>query len=59
MDKLLLTVNEACEVLSVRRTTIYDLLSSGDLLSAKVGPKQSGRRILVSSIEGYVRRQTE
>ena len=37
MDKLLLRVPEAAESTGLSRSTIYELISSGDLPSVKVG----------------------
>lgn len=41
--KLLVTVEEASHLLSIHRTTIYDMLGRGDLPSVKIG-----RRRLIS-----------
>lgn len=40
--KLLLTVDEACAALSIKRTLLYDFLASGELFSVKV----RGRRLV-------------
>jgi excisionase family DNA binding protein len=48
---LLLKTEEAGERLNVGRTTIYALISSGDLASVKIG---RSRRIIASSLESYV-----
>lgn len=53
--KLLLTVDEACEALGVKRTVLYSLLKGGRrtrrLTSVKVG---SRRLIPVSSLQAFV-----
>jgi excisionase family DNA binding protein len=41
--KLLLTVEEAARVLSINRSTVYDLLARGELASVSIG-----RRRLIS-----------
>lgn len=53
---LLVTINEACERLQLGRSTVYDLLRSGDLPSVKVGRR---RLIAASALEQYVERLTE
>ncbi len=40
MEKLLLTVDEAAEVLGVGRSTVYDLLRFRLLVSVKVGRRR-------------------
>lgn len=40
--KVLLTVNETCATLSIKRTLLYEFLSSGELRSVKV----RGRRLI-------------
>ena len=42
-EKLLVTVEEAAQLLSVNRSTVYDMLGRGDLPSIKIG-----RRRLIS-----------
>lgn len=39
-ERLLNTVNQACEILSLSRATIYRLLESGDLQSYRVGRRR-------------------
>lgn len=48
---LLLTVKEAAWVLQVSRTTVYELIYAGVLLSVKIG---TCRRIRRSDLEDYV-----
>src|SRR5262249_22661740 len=51
--KLLLTVDEACAALSIKRTLLYTFLSSGELGSVKV----RGRRLIpVRALEAFVER---
>ena len=54
--KLLSTPEEAAEALGVKRTFLYSLLMSGQLISVKVG---RSRRIPVIALQGYVERLTE
>jgi excisionase family DNA binding protein len=50
-SKVLLTVTEACEVLSIKRTLLYAFLSSGELGSVKV----RGRRLIPrKALDGFV-----
>ena len=51
MEKLLLTPEEAAEVLAVGRTTVYYLMQSGDLESVRIG---RSRRIACEAVERYV-----
>ncbi|MGH9072006.1 MAG: excisionase family DNA-binding protein, partial [Acidimicrobiales bacterium] len=51
MDKLLLTVEEAAEALSVGRSKLYELLAAGRLESVRVG---TCRRIPVGSLIDFV-----
>ncbi|MGH9070608.1 MAG: helix-turn-helix domain-containing protein [Acidimicrobiales bacterium] len=53
MDKLLLTVEEAAEALSVGRSKLYELLASGQLESVRVG---GCRRVSVDSLIDFVGR---
>lgn len=52
--KVLLTVGEAAEALSLGRTLVYELLMHGDLASIKIG---SLRRIPVSALDEFVARR--
>jgi excisionase family DNA binding protein len=51
--KILYRAEEAAELMSVSRTAIFGLISSGDLRSVKIGGR---RRIPRTSIEDYVAR---
>jgi excisionase family DNA binding protein len=51
--KLLLTVDEAAQALSVGRTLVYDLLMCGEIPSIKIG---AARRVPVGALEEYIRR---
>ena len=51
--KLLVTPEEAAAILSVGRTTVYELIASGELESVHV---KSCRRIPVVALERFVRR---
>jgi len=50
---LLLTVEEAAELLRMGRTTTYELVMSGKLLSVKIGRR---RLVVRSSIQDFVDR---
>jgi len=52
-DQLLVTPEEAARRLSVGRTTIYELMSSGELQSVNIG---RCRRVPVSSLSSFVSR---
>lgn len=54
----LLSVEEACEQLGIRKRKIYELMGSGELASIKLPPgsKQSGRRIEQSEIDAFIER---
>ncbi len=57
MNKLLLTVPEAMELLKVSRWTLYNLIRSGQLPSVLVGERC--RRIPLSALNAYVEELTE
>jgi len=48
---LLLTVKEAAWILQISRTTVYELIYAGVLLSVKIG---TCRRIRRNDLEAYV-----
>jgi len=51
MTPLLYRPEEAAEVLSLSRTTVYELMSSGTIASVKIG---RSRRISHEALEQYV-----
>lgn len=51
MEKLLLTPEEAAEVLGISRRTLYSLLVAGTIRSVKIG---SCRRVPTAALEEYV-----
>lgn len=51
MEKLLLTPEEAAEVLSIGRSKLYQLLAAGDLHSVTIG---SSRRVPVEALRVFV-----
>ncbi|NAZ80803.1 helix-turn-helix domain-containing protein [Kineococcus sp. R8] len=55
MEKLLLSPEEAAEVLGVGRSTVYDLMRMRLLPSVKIG---RSRRIPVEALRQYVQRLT-
>ena len=50
---LLLTVQQAAEMLGIGRSTLYELLGAGELQSVKLG---GSRRIPFSAVREYVER---
>jgi excisionase family DNA binding protein len=48
---LLLTVNQAAELLGIGRSTVYELIDAGELISVKRG---ASRRIPLKAIYGYI-----
>ncbi|GEM_PF-5607586 len=50
---LLVSPNEAASMLAIGRSTMYELMASGQLPSVKIG---AARRLLVADIEAYVAR---
>lgn len=51
--KLLLTVDEACAALSIKKTLLYGFLTTGELFSVKAG----GRRLIpVKALHEFVDR---
>ena len=51
VDQLLLTPENAAELLAVGRTKLYELLRAGDLRSVKIG---KSRRIPAEAVHEYV-----
>jgi excisionase family DNA binding protein len=51
MQKLLVSITEAAEVLSLSRSTIYELMDAGELTKVKFGR----RTITVDSIKAAVK----
>ena len=54
MDRLLLRPEDAAQLLSLSRTTVYELMSRGELASIKVG---AARRIPMDGLKAWVERQ--
>lgn len=50
-SKILLTVEEAAERLSLGRTSVFSLISANEIRSVKIG---KARRIVASSLHDYV-----
>jgi excisionase family DNA binding protein len=53
VTKLLLTPTEAADLLGVSRSTVYELLNSGDIESVHIG---RARRIPAASLHAFVNR---
>lgn len=56
MDKLLLTAEEAAELVGVGRTKVYELLRVGHIESVRIG---RCRRIPLRAVHEYVARLSE
>lgn len=56
IEPLLVRVEEAARILSLSRSTIYEMLDSGELPSVRRG---SARRIPLAAVRAWVERQTE
>ena len=54
MSSLLLTPDEAATELSLSRSVVYDLISTGTIRSIKIG---RSRRVLRASLESFVNRE--
>lgn len=54
MSKLLLTVEEAAEMLSISRSKLYVLISSGAVRSIRI---HGSRRVPVEALQEYVSRR--
>ena len=54
--KLLLKVEEAAQLLSLSRKTIYDLIRRGELASLKIG---GSRRIPLTELHAFIARLEE
>jgi excisionase family DNA binding protein len=52
-DRVLYKPEDAASRLQVSRTTVYDLINSGDLVRVKVG---RAARITSESVDGYIAR---
>ena len=50
---LLLTVNQAAQLLGIGRSTLYELIDAGELRSVKVG---ASRRIPLKAVHEYIDR---
>lgn len=49
MEPLLLSIGETCRILGVGRSTLYDLIGSGELTTILIGRR---RLVRVASIKG-------
>lgn len=54
--KLLLTPDEAAQALGVSRSTVYELINSGELTAIRIG---RSRRVPTEVLERFVRARTE
>ena len=53
--RVLLTVTQAARALSIGRTTLYTLISTGELASIKIG---AARRVPLTALHDYTNRNT-
>lgn len=51
--QILVTINEACQRLRIGRSTLYELIASGDVPAVKIG---SRRLLPVAGLRAYVAR---
>jgi len=56
MEKLLLTPEDAAEVLSIGRTKVYELLAAGLLRSVRIG---TSRRVPREAVEEFITSLTD
>jgi excisionase family DNA binding protein len=56
IEPLLVRVEEAARILSLSRSTIYEMMDSGELPSVRHG---AARRIPVAALRAWVTRQVE
>lgn len=56
MKKQLYRIDEAAEIISKSKSSVYNLLDSGDLEGHNVSPGRKGLRITGESIEFYVKK---
>jgi excisionase family DNA binding protein len=54
MEKLVVSPEEGCEVIGVKRSTIFSLMKTGQIRSVKIGRL---RRIPVVELEAFLARQ--
>jgi excisionase family DNA binding protein len=55
-EKLLISVEEACQILSIGKTRAYELIKSGQLRTVKLGVT---RRVLYESVREFVAALTQ
>ena len=55
--KMLLTIDEAAQAMSVGRTLLYDLMMRKEIASIKVGRVRRVRRVPLAAIDDYINRQ--
>ena len=56
MDQITVNIKTACDISHIGRSTLYKLLSSGAIKSAKIGKK---RLVLVASLREFLTRPAE
>lgn len=57
--RMLFTVAETAELLSIGLTTVYDLINQGDLPKVMVGTRGKTTRIAATDIQAYIDNQRE
>lgn len=56
MDRILLTVREACEAAAISKTAGYDLVRSGEWASIRIG---RSRRVLAQDLRDWIAQKAE
>lgn len=56
MPKALYRVNEVASILSISKSTVYNLVKDGELKGHNIRPGRKGLRIVAASIEMYVKK---
>jgi excisionase family DNA binding protein len=54
VDRIFVSVKEACSVLGIGKTTLYEILNAKEITSVRIGCR---RLILLSSLKDYASRQ--
>ncbi|MGP4995083.1 helix-turn-helix domain-containing protein [Glutamicibacter ardleyensis] len=57
--RMLFTVAETAELLSIGLTSVYDLINNGDLPKVMVGTRGKTTRIAATDIQAYIDNQRE
>lgn len=55
-DRISIRIPEACRLIGISRSKLYELIEAGDIQTAKVG---ASRLVLVSSLRAFVESRAE